>query len=296
MGMSAAEEALMGRAASKPRPSRSARAAAAVGGAFDLEALYAVLIESVEPASWVEVGGAGTCRTLGNMLVVNQTPAVHEKIGEFLEQVRREGGGMRPVVVRAHWLFLDPKQLAQLVAGGEANKPVSPAVLAQLAADPKHFHGQVTCFDGQTVHVFSGRSRSVVTSLTPVVAAGAVAYEPQVTPVHDGAVLQITPVLASKPDAVVLDVQSTVTQWEKADEPIEVGGGAVPSEPGAGAGAPARASGRIDRMNYLVHRLATTLRLPLGQPVLVGGMTFEPGRDDGKSPQLYLVVEVATAD
>ena len=53
----------------------------------------------------------------------------------------------------------------------------------------------------------------------------------------------------------------------------------------------------LDRMNLVVQQLATTLRVPLRQPTLVGGLTLEPGAADqqaGVNQQLYLFVEVAS--
>ena len=47
----------------------------------------------------------------------------------------------------------------------------------------------------------------------------------------------------------------------------------------------------------IVSQLATTLKVPLGEPTLVGGLTCEPSAGDQKAagtPQLYLFVE-ATA-
>jgi hypothetical protein len=286
-----------GRSAPRSRP------VTATGARFDLETLRVVLIETVEPNSWTDVGGAGNCKVLGTLLVITQTGAVHERVAEFLDELRREGGSPRSVTVRAHWLFLDAKQLGQLTRADEnrvapaALQAVHRAVLEQLAAEPKNYSGRVTCFEGQTVHIVSGRSRSAVTSLQPVVAAGAVAYDPQVSTVHDGAVLQVTPTLSGRANSAIIDIQSVVTRWDKPGEPVEITGQANPQEGAQGpVGVAAHVAGRIDRMNYLSQRLATTLRVPLDQPMLVGGMTFEPGRDDGDSPQLYLIVEVTVAE
>jgi hypothetical protein len=62
-----------------------------------------------------------------------------------------------------------------------------------------------------------------------------------------------------------------------------------------GAGHPAPAM-HIDRLNVAAQQLATSLRVPLNQPVLVGGMTF-PSNDESqahRNRQLYLVVEIST--
>lgn len=44
----------------------------------------------------------------------------------------------------------------------------------------------------------------------------------------------------------------------------------------------------------LTQQLSTTLRVPLGQPVLVGGMTSDPSQAD--SSRLYLIVEATAGD
>jgi len=52
---------------------------------------------------------------------------------------------------------------------------------------------------------------------------------------------------------------------------------------------------QIDRLNVAVPAICNHVRMPLGEPVLVGGMTF-PGREPGSpDEQLYLVVEVEAA-
>ncbi len=48
----------------------------------------------------------------------------------------------------------------------------------------------------------------------------------------------------------------------------------------------------LDRLNLVVQQFMTTLRVPLGQPVLVGGSTLEPISGEGSpQQQLYLVIE-----
>ncbi len=49
----------------------------------------------------------------------------------------------------------------------------------------------------------------------------------------------------------------------------------------------------LDRTNIASQQLATTLKLPVHQPVLVGGFSLQPGATgDGEAKsQLYLVIE-----
>jgi hypothetical protein len=53
---------------------------------------------------------------------------------------------------------------------------------------------------------------------------------------------------------------------------------------------------QIDRLNVAAQQFATSVRMPLGEPVLVGGMTF-PAREKGAAEeQLFLIVELTAGD
>lgn len=264
---------------------------------FDIETLQEALEATVDPETWNSVGGQGVCKPLGTLLVIRQTPGTHERIVEFLSEVRQSGGSLRPVTVVAYWLSLDAKGLADLVGAAKApaaiaGQPVNRAALDRVASEAKTVSGQVTCFDGQTVHIISGQGNTISTGLNPVVAQGAVAFDPQLTTFHTGAMLQVTPTLSATDSHVVLDLQSTFSVWQKSDDPIEVQGQVGPI--GGGGKDTGLATARLDRLKILAQQLFTTLRAPLGQPVLVGGMTMEPGMEN--SSHLYLVVEATAVD
>ncbi len=74
------------------------------------------------------------------------------------------------------------------------------------------------------------------------------------------------------------------------------GGSARPADAGAEIEAGmTKADGVVDRLSTTMQELRTTVQVPLKQPVLVGGMTLDPGlgaRAGQPSPALYLVVEV----
>jgi hypothetical protein len=48
---------------------------------------------------------------------------------------------------------------------------------------------------------------------------------------------------------------------------------------------------QIDRQNQLKQDLQTTVRLPLGEKIVVGGMTMGPAKHTGG--QVYLVLELS---
>ena len=94
---------------------------------------------------------------------------------------------------------------------------------------------------------------------------------------------------------------SSVTRSEGQSEPIHFRGGEAAGAKSDSSGKSPAAGGRttinLDRVNMVVGQLATTLKVPLGEPTLVGGLTREPAADDqdaAATPQLYLFIE-ATA-
>src|SRR5262249_46653290 len=82
-----------------------------------------------------------------------------------------QGGAQSTVTIRAWWLRLDNAQYQKLTASMPPSSPpsVDRKQLEPLAGDKGVDSGQVTCFDGQTVHIISGRFRNAITSVIPVV-------------------------------------------------------------------------------------------------------------------------------
>lgn len=304
-------------------------AAPSDGGSLTIDALANAIQTSLSPDSWNMLGGHGTIVPLGGRLIVTQTPAVHAEIERLLAALRADGGGRESVTVRAWWLPLDNEGYRRLTEGASAGSPprVNREQLVALAEQYGADYGEITCFDHQTVHIVSGRFRSAVKSAIPVVgsldeqatpwtdnaqlalapttrgtalynvldeddttqpvAADAsiaqlangrgVGYQPVIGVDHSGTVLEVTPARLPERGAVVLDLHSVVTRIDqKPGEPVLLRG-VVP----------------LDLSDELSQRLATTIKAPLGTPVLVGGLTFEPAQpaSDGAKTRLYLVVE-----
>ena len=178
---------------------------------------------------------------------------------------------------------------------GQAEPPHSAESDVQLAASGSHGTGQFifTAFDDGTGtnHMNEGGSESLLAMAGDAAGGveapaklpsgptseGVVGYQPQFTTQHAGAMLEITPTRLPESKTIVLDLRSIVNRWDdKPETPVEF-----------------RNVVRLDRTNVVSQQLATTLKLPVRQPVLVGGMSLEPGaaaEANGKS-QLYLVVE-----
>jgi hypothetical protein len=247
-----------------------------------------LIIETVDPKSWVQNGGTFTARYFAGMLIVNQTKANHEAIAQLLSQVRSEGSKL--VTVKAHWVLLGPQELETLVIKGERKKApgtqeIDAAALGKLGEKTVHYRAQTSCFNGQTVHVSSGRARTAVTRVQAVIGNNTGLYNPETEIVQSGAMLQITPMLSQDGKEAVVDLQSVVCEWDTPPAPTEI---RTPTT--------RPTSEMLDRMNVLVQQLRTTVPVPVGKPVLVGGMTFEPSIKGGNSPQMYLIIEVSAGN
>ena len=232
-----------------------------------------------------------------------------------------------------NWLLLDEAGAKQLAATAAVGQEVDPKLLVQLAGNGQGYTGQITCFDGQTVHIISGQLKTIIQSLIPVVGQAGeysteglassaaphrtvvrtaileredeslsgklrfvqniqrnVAYQPVVGTLHTGTLLQVTPSLMPDGATAVLDLQSFFTR------------------PNVGASAVAfRDVMELDKFSIDAQQLMTTLQVPLGKPVLAGGLTIATVERSGaaanqKEPphpggpwQLYLVVEARVA-
>ncbi len=264
----------------------------------------------IDPASWADVGGSGDTAYFGGLLLVRQLPQNHEKIDELLDTIRAEGGTARTVILDAYWLPLDAGQLADLLAddsaeaSGQARAAIDPAALEQLARQVAAFRGRITCFSGQTVHVASGNRRTIVVGAIPVVGS-APAYQPIMAAPNVGIVLEARPLLLPGTEDGVVDLHSTVTGWEEPDPPVSIGSRFPGERTASGLNPMARetlgsaVSIEVDRPNMPAHQLAATLRVPLGKPFLVGGLTLKPAepesadKADRQPKQLYLVVQLS---
>src|SRR5438477_2000940 len=71
-----------------------------------------LIIESVDPKSWVQNGGSFTAKFFNESLVINTSKANHEAIAALLGELRAEG--TRLVTVKAHWVMPSPQELDAL--------------------------------------------------------------------------------------------------------------------------------------------------------------------------------------
>jgi len=304
-------------------------------GRASIDDLIETITTTINPSVWDEVGGPASISSLGTSLIVSADEQTHEQIDALLNLFRKRWGTLRTVSVRAYWLWLTDEGLAALLPEGQAARAKTGETPAFGLVDPQAwqkclqeagkaegkragYRAALTCYNGQTVYTISGGQSLAVTDVEPLVVKGdqkqpedRVAYRPQISVIHDGAALQVTPIASNSGKFVVIDVHSRVVQVrEPAAAPKELkppkvaagmggmgmgGMGGVVSMPGTATPSPAEVVAVLDRPRLTVQRFSTTLRLPVEKPMLVGGMTFESAPVPGE-PNLYLFLNVSVQE
>jgi hypothetical protein len=310
-----------GQAGQRPKTD-AASGSSSASTAITIEDLVNVIVNTVANDTWAENGGAeGRIEALGKVLVVWQTPAVHEQIKKLLQALNQTLGERRTLTIDARWLQLTSNEVDDLTVKDSSDPPiVERKSLADLTRRAGSIRGLTNCFSGQLVYIVSGTKRNVVSGFIPVVGAvenlnpseslvslnrrpkiqlvadtvqsnarqASVGYQPIVVTPNFGALLEIRATSMGGPKSdVIVELRSTLTAATDSRDD-------APRRASADVMAPA-----IDRVAIETQELATTLRVPVGKPVLVGGLTnvpsSAPAADGGQAkerPQTYLVLEI----
>ena len=279
------------------------------GVSADFDSLIDWITSTIVPDSWDEVGGPGSIAPVENTsLVVSQTLDIHRQIEALLDELRARQRGVPTVVIDARWLLLDSEGLDRVLADGPrgAGRLVADAkMLDHLTRTVPGCRGRVACLSGTLTHLVAGDRRSQVTGAVPVVGSG-IGYQPVISIPNVGVLLEVRPVVDRGAKTAVLHLASTVTRWGDQPASVSVGGESPPAEikePGnesETAQVPASAASvRVDRPNIAAQQVASSLRVPLGQPILIGGLTLDPTEKTagqqapGERKQLYLFVQTS---
>jgi hypothetical protein len=269
------------------------------GDQQDVDSVIKLIQETVDPESWKDNGGqTGTLRLMRGRLVVTQNAANQKAVESLLKQLSE---GQELVRVTADWVMLSPADLAKLTkpqAAGKATsgaRVVDSAVLEKMRSEQMHFHAELVGFSAQTVHLVSGRERTLVTNATPVVSTDAVAYSPILSNVGGGLALQVNPRIDPDHQTALVTLLSTYTEVDQpTTAPAEVTSTTRPSDRSQVLSG--RETVRLQGVAEVVQELQTSVRLPLGVPVIVGGMTLEPTTSAANSPELVLILTVTAAE
>lgn len=293
-------------------------------------ALSDAIMVSIEPQSWIVAGGGeGRISPLGSTLVIRQTASAHQQIDALIDMLRNGSAKRRTVAIDCRWLMLDSNDLERLVSVDDQGvAKINRDALAEFTRRDSSLRGITNCFSGQAVYLISGTLRSNVSSYIPVVgsveatrqpevmfasdrsdapvhftqmggggggfAGGrSVGYQPIITTTNFGVQIEMRPTLMHGGDSAVIDLKSTIT---------------FPGSPSPSSADPLAMPGsdlapQVDRVAIQTQELATTLSMPLGEPVLVGGMTHldsatgspserAAAAPAGENRQLYLIMEL----
>lgn len=291
-----------------------------------IDQLINVIVSTVDQSSWSEnaKGGEGEIQPYGNSLVIWQSRNAHSQIEGLLDSLAKNQADQKTLTIDARWLLLSSDELDELMTGESSPPTVDRELLAKFTRRGTSLRGITNCFSGQLVYLISGTRRNNVSSWLPVVGSietpyqreqlvanrgkvrvqfaqnqrsgsatvehgSSVGYQPVITTNNSGALLEIRPTKVRGIEEAVVDLKSTITvegQQDRENSDFSKRTGS-PQPP------------YVDLVAIDTQELTTTLRMPLGKPVLVGGMTHIAPQSNGQSQdtagenaQLYLVLEV----
>ena len=254
--------------------------------------LIDVIKSSITPEEWKTA--RATISMIGGSLVVTATEETQSQMAALLDLFRSRWKSLRTVSIRGYWIWLKEAELLELLADPVQKDSIPPLhglvkpdewnkrIQAMETAQPRGYETAITCYNGQTVHTFSGEQKLLISGVSPMLGTSEksdkIAYEPVLSAINEGAVLQLTPLATRNAKYIILDMHSRVTLASilpQAERPEKFE-----------ANDPLIVTTAIERPVVQTQRISTTFRIPVNQTVLAGGMTF--GNVPGKS--LYFFV------
>ena len=271
-----------------------------------------VIMESVAQDSWMKTNGQlGGINFIGTTMIVSQTPTIHKQIETLLDalsQTKASSKNQSSITINAIWLTIDETQFATLAP--KSDQSVNKDALKNLTEEFGR-RAQITCFEGQSVHVAAGNLRSTLDSLIPIVGQnelpgervkaiaktepvakppkhvmaqvlgegngfigrqGKAGYQPVSRWTNYGTVLQVLPRIEAD-QQISLDVSSIVVRPSGEKLKVEID------------------QIEIDKINMYCQQFKTSIRIDDSTPTLVGGSAFDAA-PQGKL-QTYLILEAA---
>jgi hypothetical protein len=272
-----------------------------------VETLVKLVMDSIDPESWVDNGGRyGSIRDLNGILVITQTAANQKKAADILKELTTRQG--ETVHTYADWLILPHSEVSKLLkpqSAGEKENHVAPsldpAALAKLPPTVRHFRAELLCLNGQTVSYVSGRERTVTVGEIAVMGTEVGAFQPIVGNAGTGIALQVNPTIDRTTGKAVVTLFSTFNDPENPGAPIPVRIGTPvylgpTSQPSAQRVGKSETSASYRAVNGVVQEFRTTLKMPIGIPTLVSSMTLEPTAKNAEAMELVMILSVHPAE
>lgn len=282
-----------------------------------LESLTKHIKDIIASDTWKDNGGTvGQIRELDDRLIITQTPANQKLVKAMLDQLSEEDS--RTVRVEADWVWLPPAEAGKLLkppakAGpNSALREVDPAALGALPASVRHYHAETAGRNDQMTYIVSGRERSLVTNVTPIVSTATSSFAPTISTVAGGLGLEVRPMVKSDLGFAVLVLHATFDELGKprhasaaavagvaleaapSTQPAATQPGRIPTAPRSlvTRTAPQAAQSPFNTIGMTVQDVRTTIRVPLGRPVLVSSGTWDPTGAHAETMQVMLIVTV----
>ena len=226
--------------------------------------LIDAITTGIAPESWQANGGdTGTIFLYQDKLVVSHTPAVQQRVSDLLDGLRNE----ETLTIEAVLLPMRPE--------------TAKAGITTLSDDQvREMNGKITArvsgtgFDGESISVADGKTVGFVKDVAPVASNHAIGYAVQMGELQTGFTFEVLPKLRN--DFAVLDVSAAMVELLESD---------LDREDDRNVPVP-------DRMTVDTRRINAQVKLPVGEWVVVGGMSRGTGEN---AEPMYLVVRVSTA-
>ncbi|MGF1635215.1 MAG: hypothetical protein ACFCVE_15290 [Phycisphaerae bacterium] len=206
--------------------------------------------------------------------------------------------GISPIVVDNNTSeFTNASGLSTGVAGSLADSFSTPNLSTQITAFLDDFQAnlilratqaaqnstqlsapRVTLFNGQRAFVFVGTFQPYVSDLDPVVGDGAVAQDPQIDTLTSGVILDVQATVSSDRKYVTLTLRPSLNRVVEIETftiggNFITGGGVTGGDGGIGVGQPIFSSGFIQQPVVESILIRTTVSVPDGGTLLLGGQT-----------------------
>jgi len=230
---------------------------------YEGDLLVDMIRENVAPASWEELRSVDITYTNG-ILIVRHTKAVHGKVAELLSVLRARVASQ--IRVTARWVRISDPVLGRVFGSGSrfvldaaAEKRLATAIEA----------GEVTVIAAGSI-LCSNTQRVAITDLTQVsylqdydveIAQEASIADPIVQIMHEGVIADVRPTIAGRGEIVVMEVRADAGKLVR---PIETAQTDV---------------GRIEVPERDLQKIRTSVAMPAGRTVVVGGTLSEPDGD-----------------
>lgn len=250
---------------------------------MNAESITDLITSYVAPESWEQLGGTGSLKQVGSLLLIRQTADVHQQVAAFLKKLTEENPGHQQYQLEVWWLPLNPQERDEFLQSEVKLTDSAQRInyIRTVAEKTQGFHGTVRCLDRTITHFSSGVRKPVVVGVVPVVGGGnATGEQPIVRHLHIGLLLEsyITPVASHLLPAEQagkfsqIRYRAVLTRDDQADlQPVP---------------------GKIDRFRLGAHVSEGVGVVQLGHPTIMSSLTSVaiPPLEGTDQNEIYLVM------